>query len=152
MNQATSGSGGPGIGGAKPGEARPGTGIVPYDPVKLARDETRVERGFWRKVRRHAARVPFLDELLAAYYSAIDPKTPIQVKAVLMGALAYFVLPVDLLPDFIAWFGFTDDAAVLYAAIRSVAPHIRDEHRVRARAWLRKHDDAVAAKTDVTTQ
>ena len=128
----------------------PGTDIVPYDPVKLARDETRVERGFWRKVRRYAARLPFLDELLAAYYGAVDPKTPLPVKAVLMGALAYFVLPVDMLPDFIAWFGFTDDAAVLYAAIKSVAPHIRDEHRSRARAWLHRHDDA--ATTDVTTK
>jgi uncharacterized membrane protein YkvA (DUF1232 family) len=133
--------------GATPAGAAPasasstGTDIVLYDPVKLARDETRVERGFWRKVRRNAARLPFLDELLAAYYGAVDPKTPLPVKAVLMGALAYFVLPIDMLPDFIAWFGFTDDAAVLYAAIKSVAPHIKDEHRARARAWLHKHDD-----------
>jgi uncharacterized membrane protein YkvA (DUF1232 family) len=136
--------------GAKPAGAVPAstssasTDIVLYDPVKLARDETRVERGFWRKVRRYAARLPFLDELLAAYYGAIDPKTPLPVKAVLMGALAYFVLPIDMMPDFIAWFGFTDDAAVLYAAVKSVAPHIKDEHRSRARAWLHKHDDITA--------
>ncbi|MEX2201059.1 MAG: YkvA family protein [Dongiaceae bacterium] len=134
---------------APAGASSAGTDVVVYDPVKLARDETRVERGFWRKVRRYAARLPFLDELLAAYYTAVDPKTPLQAKAVLMGALAYFVLPVDLLPDFILSLGFTDDAAVLYAAVKSVTAHIKDEHRARARKWLQKHDDETAH--DVTT-
>jgi uncharacterized membrane protein YkvA (DUF1232 family) len=70
---------------------------------------------------------------VAGYYCALDPATPLQVKAVLFGALAYFVLPIDLVPDVIAWLGFTDDAAVLYAAIRTVAPHIKDCHRAQAR-------------------
>jgi uncharacterized membrane protein YkvA (DUF1232 family) len=121
-----------------------GKDIVVFDPQKYAADEARVNEGFWRKVRRHAGRVPFLDQLLAAYYCSVDPKTPLQAKAVLMGALAYFVLPVDMVPDFLAWFGFSDDAAVLYAAIRSVAPHIRDDHRDRARVWLGKSDDTNA--------
>jgi uncharacterized membrane protein YkvA (DUF1232 family) len=103
---------------------------------KFDRDRARVNNGFWPKLRRVARRIPFLDQLLAAYYCTLDPKTPLQAKAVLMGALAYFVLPIDVIPDFIAGFGFTDDATVLYAAIRSVAHHIRDEHRARARQML----------------
>jgi uncharacterized membrane protein YkvA (DUF1232 family) len=83
-----------------------------------------------------ARRIPFIDELLAAYYCAVDPKTPLQAKAVLFGALAYFILPFDVIPDFIAGFGYTDDAAVLYAAIRSVAGHIRDDHRQRAKETI----------------
>jgi uncharacterized membrane protein YkvA (DUF1232 family) len=118
-----------------------GKDIVVFDPQKFAADEARVNEGFWRKVRRHVGHVPFLDQLLAAYYCSVDPKTPLQAKAVLMGALAYFVLPIDVVPDFLAWFGFSDDAAVLYAAIRSVAPHIRDDHRERARVWLGKSND-----------
>jgi len=110
--------------------------VVPYDPDRLRRDSDRVERGFWDKVRRTLGYVPFLEEAVAAYYCALDRNTPLQVKAVLMGALAYFVLPADLIPDFIAWFGFGDDAAVLYAAIRTVAPHIKPQHRDRARATL----------------
>jgi uncharacterized membrane protein YkvA (DUF1232 family) len=112
--------------------------LTVYDPRKFERDRARVNHGFWPKLRRVARRIPFIDELLAAYYCTLDPKTPIQAKAVLMGALAYFVLPVDVIPDFIAGFGFTDDATVLYAAIRSVAGHIRDDHRTRARALLDK--------------
>jgi len=113
-----------------------GREVVPYDAEKLKRDRERVERGFWDKLRKYLRHVPFIDELAAAYYCAVDPTTPMQVKAVLFGALAYFVLPLDLLPDFITWLGFTDDAAVLYAAIRTVAPHIKEQHRAQARAAL----------------
>jgi len=107
-----------------------------YDPRKFARDQARVESGFWPKVRRVARRVPFLDEALAAYYCTLDPRTPIQARAVLMAALAYFVLPVDVIPDFIAGFGFTDDATVLYAALRTVGRYIRDDHRAEAKQVL----------------
>jgi uncharacterized membrane protein YkvA (DUF1232 family) len=112
--------------------------VTVYNPRKFERDRARVNDGFWPKLRRVARRVPFLGELLAAYFATLDPKTPLQVKAVLMGALAYFVLPIDVIPDFIAGFGFTDDATVLYAAIRSVASSIRPEHRQRAQQMLDK--------------
>lgn len=115
-----------------------GTPLAPYDPARDGRDEARVERGFWSKLRRHGRRVPFLKDALAAYYCARDPATPLQVKAVLMGALAYFVVPTDLMPDFVALLGFTDDASVLYAAIRSIAPHIDARHRAQAEAALHR--------------
>jgi uncharacterized membrane protein YkvA (DUF1232 family) len=113
-----------------------GQDLTVHNPRKFERDRARVDDGFWPKLRRVARRIPFLDDLLAAYYCAIDPKTPLQAKAVLMGALAYFILPVDVIPDFIAGFGFTDDAAVLYAAIRSVAKYIQPRHKERAREAL----------------
>src|SRR5262245_39898520 len=96
--------------------------LVPYDPEKLKRDRARVERGFWEKMGKYIRRGPFVEEAVAGYYCAIDPATPLQVKAILFGALAYFILPIDIVPDFVAWLGFTDDAAVLYAAVRMVAP------------------------------
>ena len=113
-----------------------GHDITVYDPRKLARDERRVNRGFWRKLRRVLGRIPFAEDLLAAYYCATDGETPSWVKAVLMGAVAYFVLPADLLPDFIAVLGFTDDASVLMAALSAVGGHIREPHRERAKAKL----------------
>lgn len=113
-----------------------GKAPAPHDPAVYARDRARVERGFWDKLRRNLGRVPFVEEAVAAYYCALDPATPLQVKAVLMGALAYFIVPSDMIPDFIAGLGFTDDAAVLYAALRSVAAHVSDRHRTRARAAL----------------
>ncbi len=118
--------------------------IAPYDPQSHARDRSRVERGFWTKVRRTLGRVPFVEEAVAAYFCATDRDTPLQVKAILMGALAYFVVPTDMIPDFIAGLGFADDAAVFYAALRMVAPYIQDQHRDRAREAL----DGIEAETD----
>ncbi len=104
--------------------------------VEVATDEAKVRREFWPKLRRVLRRVPFAADLIASYYCALDPATPAQAKAILLGALAYFIMPVDLLPDFIALLGFTDDYAVLFMAINRVRQHIRPEHRDRARAFL----------------
>ena len=114
-----------------------GRDLVPIDPKRYARDKARVERGFWRKVRWTLGRVPFVEEAVAAYYCALDPRTPVQVKAVLLAALAYFVVPADMIPDFIAGVGFTDDATVLAAAVAIVAPAITERHRDKARNALR---------------
>jgi uncharacterized membrane protein YkvA (DUF1232 family) len=100
------------------------------------RDEQRVRRGFWPKAKRVAAKLPFAEDLLAAYYAAFDRQTPMQVKAALLGALAYFVLPVDAMPDILPLLGYTDDALVLVTALRMVSGHIRDEHREAARQAL----------------
>lgn len=99
-------------------------------------DESRLRSDFWRKLRAVAVRVPFAEEALAAYYCAFDRETPLPVKASLVGALAYFVLPVDAIPDVLPVLGFTDDAAVLATAIKLVASHITPEHRNAARAKL----------------
>jgi len=103
-------------------------------------NEQIVEEGFIPKARRTLGKIPFTDEAVAAYYCAVDPGTPTRVRVTLMAALAYFVMPFDVLPDFIALLGYTDDAAVFWAAWRSVSGHVTDTHRARARAFLGKHD------------
>jgi uncharacterized membrane protein YkvA (DUF1232 family) len=100
------------------------------------RDEQIVRDGFWPKLTRHAARLPFADDLLAAWYCASDAQTPLKVKATLFGALAYFVLPFDVIPDVILGLGFTDDMAVLITAVTLVRNHITQAHRDRARETL----------------
>ena len=59
-------------------------------------------------------------------------------KAALLGAIAYFILPFDFIPDMLPVLGFSDDAAVLATAIRLVATHITPEHRDAARAALKR--------------
>ena len=105
-------------------------------PAVIVRNERLVEQSFWTKLLRVAGRVPFAEELAAAYFCAVDPATPARVKGVLIAALAYFVMPVDLIPDFIAGFGFTDDAAVLATAIGLVGSHVKPRHQQQARAAL----------------
>lgn len=106
------------------------------DTEDLPGDEALVKRGFLRKVKRVAARLTFADRFVASYYCALDPRTPLRAKAILMAALAYFVVPTDLIPDFLIGFGFTDDISVLIAALSAVSPHIKDEHRAKAREAL----------------
>jgi uncharacterized membrane protein YkvA (DUF1232 family) len=119
-----------------------------FDQQKYARDDAAVQQGFWPKLRRVASRIPFADEAIAAYYCMRDPVTPTYVKAMLAGALAYFIMPFDLIPDFIAGIGYSDDAAVFFAAFRAISKHIRPEHRARAREALealREGKDAAPA-------
>lgn len=126
-----------------------GKEIVPYDPVKLRRDRAKVERKFWDKLRKYIRHLPFVGDLIAAYYCAMDAATPLHVKAALFGALAYFIMPIDLVPDAIAWVGFTDDAAMLYAALRIVAPHIKDDHRRQAKVAIDRLAGDISASPTV---
>jgi uncharacterized membrane protein YkvA (DUF1232 family) len=113
-----------------------------FEPArKLAQDKEGVRRRFKRKFRRLAAKLPFAEDLLAAYYCAFDRDTPRHVQLSLLGALAYFVLPVDFMPDVLPLLGFTDDAAVLVTALRLVAGNIRPDHREAARQVLARGID-----------
>ena len=110
------------------------------DEEKLAHDEHIVKSGFWQKIRTNLGKVPFTEDAVAAYYCATDRNTPTYVKAVLMGAIAYFIIPTDVIPDFIVGLGFTDDAAVLMAALSAISGHLKPEHRSRARDFLEREN------------
>ena len=104
----------------------------------FAERERRVRRDFWAKLKRFAAMVPFVEDLVAAYYCALDPATPMRVRGMLLAAIAYFILPVDLVPDMIAGLGFTDDITLLTAVIGMVASNITPVHRAAAARALDK--------------
>lgn len=112
-------------------------------PAVIARHDRIVRESFWRKLRKVAGLVPFAEDAVAAFYCAMDPKTPLKVRGALLAALVYFIMPADLVPDFIAGLGFTDDATVLATVIGLVSGHIKDPHRARARdALLRPEPEA----------
>ncbi|MEP6837872.1 MAG: YkvA family protein [Bradyrhizobium sp.] len=111
-------------------------GFEPAD--RLAQDRDSVRRRFWKKLKQVVAKLPFAEDLLAAYYCAFDKETPRHVQAALLGAIAYFILPFDFIPDMLPVLGFTDDAAILATAIRMVAGHITPEHRAAARAAVKR--------------
>ena len=113
-----------------------------FEPAEqLAKDRENLRRRFWIKLKRVVANLPFAEDLLAAYYCAFDKQTPRHVQVALLGAIAYFILPFDFIPDMMPILGFTDDAAVLATAIRMVATHIKPEHRDAARAALKRGID-----------
>ncbi len=102
------------------------------DPADGEDHEARVRDGFWRKLRRYARRIPFAEEAVAAWYCSRDPKTPSHVRAAMLAALAYFVIPTDALPDILPALGFSDDAAVFLAVWHMMAKHVTNEHRRKA--------------------
>ena len=115
---------------------------VGFEPAdRLAQDSESVRRRFWIKLKQVVAKLPFAEDLLAAYYCAFDKQTPRHVQAALLGAVAYFILPFDFVPDMLPVLGFTDDAAILATAIRMVAGHITEVHREAARAALKRGID-----------
>jgi uncharacterized membrane protein YkvA (DUF1232 family) len=110
--------------------------LEPVGPRENRDREERVRAKFWRTVKKAARQVPFMEDLVAGYYCALDNDTPPKVRGLLLAALAYFVLPLDVVPDFLLGFGFTDDIAVLAAALNAVRRHITPAHRLAARRAL----------------
>ena len=116
----------------------PKKALVP-SVVKI--NEMRVTKGFWPKIQRTAARIPFADQALAAWYAARDPQTPMAAKGMIFAGLAYFVMPVDAIPDIFAGIGFTDDAAVIAAVLATLGAHVKRQHHDQAEAALKKVRD-----------
>lgn len=110
--------------------------LMPEDLNQQKENETQVQAGFWQKAKVYAARIPFMEDVIAAYYCALDPETPAKTRGILFAALAYFVVPIDIVPDFLAGFGLTDDIAILTAALTAISGHIKDSHRAAARDAL----------------
>ena len=113
-------------------------------PRVMRVNEQKVARGFWPKIRRVVSKVPFASEALAVWYCARDDETPVAAKGMMLAALAYFVVPTDAVPDFIAGLGYTDDAAVFTALLAIVGRHLKSRHRQAAKQaveHLRREDD-----------
>lgn len=87
---------------------------------------------FLNETRRFIGYVPFTKDAVAMYFCMIDSRTPFYAKGVIAAALAYFLSPVDAIPDVIAGIGFTDDASAIATALATVNAHITDEHRQKA--------------------
>jgi uncharacterized membrane protein YkvA (DUF1232 family) len=105
-------------------------------PEVMSRNEETVRAGFWTKLKRVLSRVPFAEDAVAVWFCAFDPQTPLKVRGMLLAALAYFVLPIDAVPDMILGLGFTDDLTVLMTAVALVGANLRPEHRRQARQAL----------------
>lgn len=94
------------------------------------------EPKFWDKLKSAASSAgkTVVKNALILYYLMLDPNVPFQYKAMIMGALGYFILPVDLVPDFIPVAGYADDAAVLVALIKLLHDNITPEIKAKAQA------------------
>jgi uncharacterized membrane protein YkvA (DUF1232 family) len=110
-------------------------------PAVVRLNEQKVARGFWPKIRKVATRVPFAADALSVWFCARDPATPATAKGLMLAALAYFVMPVDAIPDVLTVVGFTDDAAVFAAMIAVVGKNLKPRHKDAARTLLARLRD-----------
>ncbi|MCG7516119.1 MULTISPECIES: YkvA family protein [Vibrio] len=96
------------------------------------------EKTFWRKMKNSVKKAG--EEIavmgIKSWLAMADSNTSVRHKAILGGALAYFVMPTDMVPDVLAGVGFTDDMAALTLAANSVGNAITDEHEEQAREKL----------------
>lgn len=122
------------------------TNLTSKDLVKYESNYS--EGAFWEKVKKIASRagVKTVYYALVLYYTLTDPATPSRYKAVIMGALGYFILPFDLLPDLLPFAGLADDWAALVAAVAYVAsaitPSIKEKARAKVNSWFGHVEDA----------
>lgn len=91
---------------------------------------------FLQQARQWIGSVPFTQDAVAMYFCLIDPRTPLQAKGAIAAALAYFVLPTDAIPDWLAGLGFTDDASVIAMTLATVGACVTDAHRQQAQRWF----------------
>jgi len=105
-------------------------------PAAIVRHARIVEQGFWPRLLKLAGRIPFAEDLAAAYFCVIDPATPGRVRGVVLAALAWFVLPASIMPEFLVAVGFTDELAVTVIVVRMIRKHLKERHYTRARAAL----------------
>lgn len=106
--------------------------IVPKNLVPYKRHYS--ESSFWKKLSSVAVKAgsKVVWAALVLYYELTDPKVSLRDKGIILGALGYFILPLDLIPDFIPALGFTDDLGALLAAYRAVSSNITPEVRAAA--------------------
>ncbi len=102
--------------------------LLPGDDDTQSRREETVRKKFWPTFKKAVRQIPFARDVVAAFYCAMDSQTPTRVRGVLLAALAYFVMPVDMIPDVFAVIGFSDDVAVLSAAFAMVSRHLKPKH------------------------
>lgn len=117
--------------------------LAPVEVAQLNKRERKVQSQFWSKFKSYAAQMPFAENIAAAYFCAMDKKTPLKVRGTLLAALAYFIMPIDAIPDILAFVGFSDDIAVLTTAISLVQTHVTDEHQEQAQAALQDMKDEI---------
>ena len=94
---------------------------------------------FWNKVSKCATKMgsKLVYNVLILYYVMKSPGVPLPIKAAIVGALAYVIVPTDLIPDFIPVGGYSDDLAAIVAAVGMVADHITPDIQARAKAKVR---------------
>jgi uncharacterized membrane protein YkvA (DUF1232 family) len=113
-----------------------GNELILQAPKRLALLERLAPLRFWRRLKRALGGITYFEAVIAAFYCALDARTPAGPKAALFGALVLFILPTRHVPRLVRGLGYSGDLAGLVAALQALNGHVRDEHRAKARHIL----------------
>lgn len=118
--------------------------LVPFDENYEKYEKYYSEEGLMDKLKKFAkkAGIKTVYAALLLYYVLLSKDVPVKEKGLIIGALGYLILPVDLIPDFIPVAGFTDDLAALAYAIHAVRSYVSPEIEVQAKAKLKDWFDS----------
>lgn len=94
---------------------------------------------FWDKIKEYAKIVGCegIRTSLRLFYALDNPDMPKHIKGIIWGALGYFILPIDIIPDFIPMVGYTDDIGILAAAVGMASLYITADVKEKADEKLR---------------
>jgi uncharacterized membrane protein YkvA (DUF1232 family) len=101
-------------------------------------DKDYSDSGFWDKLKGYAksAGKEVIEKALFLYYAAQKEETPIWAKTTVYGALAYFISPIDAIPDITPVIGYVDDLGVLAAAVTAISVYIDSDVKTSAKNKL----------------
>jgi len=118
---------------------------ITKEQLELYKDDYN-ESDFWDKIKKFgkSAGENVVGKALMLYYAALSDKTPVAIKALIYGALGYFIFPVDLVPDVIPFAGFADDLVALGTAIASASAYITPKVKKQAKEKLGEWFDDVS--------
>ena len=93
------------------------------------------EKSFWEKIKKYAIKAgsEVIEKALILYYCFKDKDTPLWAKGVILGALGYFICPIDAIPDITPVVGYADDLGALIGATFTVGANIKKQHRKAAK-------------------
>lgn len=111
-----------------------------FQKTILGMDKNYSDEKFLGKVKKFGANIGFkaLHSAMVMFYSLKDPNLPNKDRMIILGALGYLILPIDLIPDFIPVVGFTDDVAIIIAALAKVMNSVSEENKIKAHQQLKK--------------
>ena len=90
-----------------------------YDsPSKVEKGQQEVEEGLWDKLERVGKKINFARDVKALYKYMRDKYVPWYRKSIVIGALIYFISPIDAVPDLAPLVGYLDDLGVITAVLK----------------------------------
>lgn len=100
------------------------------------------EEGLWKKIKKYSKKAgsSAIYAVLLLYYVFQKEEVPKKEKALILSALGYFILPLDLIPDVVAGVGYVDDVSALIAALVRVSMYIdsdvKNQAKVKLQDWF----------------